>query len=98
MQIGPENDGRTELELFHCGENYHAYRFMGAHKLNINGTDGLMFRTWAPNAKSVSVVGMFNNWDHTRNWMHRISDSNTLVRTRGAVYPSRPSDSSMTYE
>ena len=74
MQIGPENDGRTELELFHCGENYHAYRFMGAHKLNINGTDGLMFRTWAPNAKSVSVVGMFNNWDHTRNWMHRISD------------------------
>ena len=74
MQIGPENDGRTELELFHSGENYHAYRFMGAHKMNINGTDGLMFRTWAPNAKSVSVVGMFNNWDHTRNWMHRISD------------------------
>ncbi len=74
MQIGPENDGRTELELFHSGENYHAYRFMGAHRMNIDGTDGLMFRTWAPNAKSVSVVGMFNNWDRTRNWMHRISD------------------------
>ena len=74
MQIGPENDGRTELELFHSGENYHAYRFMGAHKLNIDGTEGIMFRTWAPNAKSVSVVGGFNDWDRTRNWMHRISD------------------------
>ena len=74
MQIGPENTGRTELELFHSGENYHAYRFMGAHKMNILGKDGLMFRTWAPNARSVSVVGDFNGWDRTRHWMHRISD------------------------
>ncbi len=74
MQIGPDNTGRSELELFHSGENYHAYRFMGAHKMNIDGQDGLMFRTWAPNARSVSVVGNFNDWDRTRNWMHRISD------------------------
>lgn len=74
MQIGPANTNRSELELFHSGENYHAYRFMGAHKMNINGQDGLMFRTWAPNARSVSVVGNFNDWDRTRNWMHRISD------------------------
>lgn len=74
MQIGPENDNRSELELFHSGENYHAYRFMGAHRMNINGCEGVMFRTWAPNAKSVSVVGNFNDWDRTRNWMHRISD------------------------
>ena len=75
MQISPDNTNRSELELFHSGENYHAYRFMGAHKMNINGQDGLMFRTWAPNAKSVSVVGDFNDWDRTRNWMHRISDA-----------------------
>ena len=74
MQIGPENNDRSELDLFHSGENYHAYRFMGAHRMNIDGTDGVMFRTWAPNARSVSVVGTFNNWDRTRNWMHRISD------------------------
>ena len=74
MQIAPDNDNRSELELFHSGENYHAYRFMGAHRMNINGVEGVMFRTWAPNAKSVSVVGNFNDWDRTRNWMHRISD------------------------
>ncbi len=26
---------------------------------------------WAPNAKSVSVVGEFNDWDRTRNPMTR---------------------------
>ena len=39
MQISPDNTNRSELELFHSGENYHAYRFMGAHKMNINGQD-----------------------------------------------------------
>ncbi len=73
MQIGNEGNERSELDLFHSGENYHAYRFMGAHKMNINGTDGIMFRTWAPNAKSVSVVGTFNNWDRNAHRMNRIS-------------------------
>ena len=75
MQLGNgENNERSELDLFHSGENYHAYRFLGAHRLNINGTEGVMFRTWAPNAKSVSVVGTFNNWDRNVHYMHRISD------------------------
>ena len=73
MQIGSEGRERSELDLFHSGENFHAYRFLGAHKMNINGTDGLMFRTWAPNAKSVSVVGPFNNWDRNVHRMNRIS-------------------------
>ena len=74
MQIGSEGKNRTELELFHSGELFHAYNFMGAHRTTHNGVDGIMFRTWAPNAKSVSVVGNFNNWDRNVNRMYRISD------------------------
>ncbi len=75
MQLGNgEKNARSALELFHNGENYHAYRFLGAHKTEMNGTEGVVFRTWAPNAKTVSVVGTFNNWDRNTHPMNRISD------------------------
>ena len=31
--------------------------------MKIKGVNGVLFATWAPNAKRVSVVGNFNNWD-----------------------------------
>lgn len=40
-----------------------AYKFMGSHVCAVDGVDGVMFRTWAPNAIRVSVVGDFNNWN-----------------------------------
>ena len=73
LQSG-ENNERSELELFHSGENYHAYRYMGAHKGGILGKEGVWFRTWAPNAKSVSVVGDFCGWDRNAYPMNRCSD------------------------
>lgn len=36
-----------------------AYEYLGAHK----DSDGFVFRVWAPEAKSVRVLGRFNNWD-----------------------------------
>ncbi len=62
------------LHLFHQGENSHAYEFFGSHKETINGKPGAVFRVWAPHARSVSVVGDFNHWDRTRNYMNKISD------------------------
>ncbi len=70
MQLGNnENNGNLDEYLFHSGELYRAYKYMGAHKDNRLGKDGVMFRVWAPNAKSVSVVGNFNNWDRTAHRM-----------------------------
>ncbi len=69
-----ENTQRSDYDLFHSGEHYHAYRFMGSHKANMLGKDGVMFRTWAPNARSVSVVGDFNGWDRNCHRMIRSSD------------------------
>ena len=72
MQLGNnELNERSDIDLFHSGEHYHAYNYMGAHRAHRDGVDGVMFRTWAPHAKSISVVGTFNNWDrsvHPMNW------------------------------
>ena len=68
------NDPRTPLELFHDGDAVRAYEFMGAHKVNWDNQDGVVFRVWAPNALSVSVVGDFNGWDQNANHMYKISE------------------------
>ena len=60
--------------LFHQGTNYRAYEFLGAHFAQKDGKDCVLFRTWAPNAESVSVVGDFNNWDDSVNVMERITN------------------------
>ena len=52
-----------DLNLFTAGKHLHIYRILGSHHKNINGIDGVLFATWAPNATRVSVKGEFNNWD-----------------------------------
>jgi len=39
------------------------YTKLGAHYLDLGGIQGFLFAVWAPNARRVSVVGEFNNWD-----------------------------------
>ena len=63
------------LYLFHQGENSHAYDFFGSHKMSVDGKNGVVFRVWAPQAKSVSIVGDFNNWDIDANHMGKVSDA-----------------------
>jgi 1,4-alpha-glucan branching enzyme len=40
-----------------------------AHPISHEGADGVHFAVWAPNAKRVSVVGDFNEWDGRRHTM-----------------------------
>ncbi|MBR6729210.1 MAG: 1,4-alpha-glucan branching protein GlgB [Clostridia bacterium] len=61
---------KDDIKRFHAGEHFACYHFMGAHKTE----EGHVFRVWAPEAKSVSVVGDFNGWQHGVNPMARISD------------------------
>ena len=42
--------------------------------MNWDGRQGVVFRVWAPNALSVSVVGDFNDWNNDANFMYKISD------------------------
>lgn len=66
------NDERSPLRLFSDGDAVRAYDFLGAHFMNLDGRNGVMFRVWAPNAISVSVVGDFNNWNQQSSYMYKI--------------------------
>ena len=51
-----------QLYLFNEGTNFRAYDMLGAHPYEKDGKKGFRFAVWAPNAKSVSLIGDFNNW------------------------------------
>ncbi|MBQ0135951.1 MAG: 1,4-alpha-glucan branching protein GlgB [Oscillospiraceae bacterium] len=70
------------IYLFHQGNNSKAYEFMGSHRVD---EDTVVFRTWAPHASSVSVVGEFNNWDSYENPMYKISDSIWEIEISGKI-------------
>lgn len=55
----------TELDryLFGEGTHYEIYKLLGAHVGVNRKKEGVFFAVWAPHAKSVSVVGNFNNWN-----------------------------------
>lgn len=55
--------GETDLFLFAQGNEHRIHDKLGAHLRVIDGVHGASFAVWAPNAKRVSVVGVFNNWD-----------------------------------
>ena len=59
-----------DAALFKSGKNYSAYRRMGAHIRRENGTSGVSFCLWAPNAKSVSVITSRTQWDEAVGEMH----------------------------
>ena len=63
-----------DLYLFHQGTNYHAQEMLGAHFVEQDGKKGVRFTVWAPNAKAVSVVGEFNDWNVFIHPMSRIDD------------------------
>jgi len=59
-----------DLYLFGQGKHYRIYEKMGAHPRTVNGVEGVNFAVWAPNARTVSVIGNFNGWRHDANHMH----------------------------
>ena len=66
--LGPMDD-------YYMAEGSHLRLFdkLGAHLIEHEGARGVHFAVWAPNAKRVSVVGDFNDWDGRRHAMrHRV--------------------------
>jgi len=64
-----------DLYLFNEGNHHRIYEKLGAHPREINGIKGTSFCVWAPNAKRVSVVGTFNQWDGRRHQMRMMGSS-----------------------
>jgi 1,4-alpha-glucan branching enzyme len=68
--LGPMDD-------YYMGEGSHLRLFdkLGAHLLSHEGADGVHFAVWAPDARRVSVVGLFNGWDGRRHVMRLRRDT-----------------------
>lgn len=64
-----------DLYLFGEGNHYRIYDKLGAHYREVNGVGGIEFAVWAPNARSVSVIGSFNGWDRRRHAMRVLGSS-----------------------
>ncbi len=59
---------KGKLDKFENGILDNAYDVFGSFKKG----KSVIFRAWAPNAKSVSVVGDFNNWDKNSDYMKNV--------------------------
>ena len=67
----------TKDDQYYFGQSTHydLYKKLGAHPTSIDGQEGTYFAVWAPNAKSVSVIGDFNGWNPDAN---RITDKDEI--------------------
>lgn len=65
----------TDCYLFGNGTHYEIYQKLGAHKVTYKGKEGIYFAVWAPHAKSVSLVGEFNDWNPEKTPMTPIATS-----------------------
>lgn len=63
-----ENEFLNFLNNFHDSFSSEAYKYLGSHYYN----GKTIFRVYAPHAKSVSVVGDFNNWNNKTSIMTKI--------------------------
>jgi 1,4-alpha-glucan branching enzyme len=59
----PPQTPHDDMHLFNAGRLKQAWRHFGAHQEARHGITGICFRVWAPNARRVSVIGDFNQWD-----------------------------------
>ena len=68
--LGPMDD-------YYIAEGSHLRLFdkLGAHLIDHEGARGFNFAVWAPNAKRVSVVGEFNDWDGRSHTMRNRQDT-----------------------
>lgn len=62
----PSTVGELDLHLFNEGNHRRLWEILGAHPQDIDGMQGTAFAVWAPNARRVSVVGDFCDWDGSR--------------------------------
>lgn len=67
-------------EQFHQGTNRRAYEMLGAHPVTQDGQEMWHFAVWAPNARAVSLIGEFNQWDREKTPMQKVYDGTWEVR------------------
>ncbi len=67
-----------DIYLFREGKHFTLHKKLGAHIIEHNNTRGTFFAVWAPNAKSVSVIGNFNGWRKDANYLNPRNDGSGI--------------------
>jgi 1,4-alpha-glucan branching enzyme len=67
--------GEVDAHLFNEGTHRRLWQILGARVVTVEGTSGVAFSVWAPNATRVSVVGDFCGWDGRLYPMRRLGGS-----------------------
>ena len=62
------------IHVFHKGDTLEAYKMFGAHFETNEHRKGVRFTVYAPNARSVQVIGEFNDWDGKDHQMEKYTD------------------------
>jgi 1,4-alpha-glucan branching enzyme len=81
--------GEMDAYLFGRGTHYELFEKLGAHKIIHQGVEGVLFSVWAPNARSVSLVGDFNFWDGRVNPMRSLGSGVWELFVPGLTYCER---------
>ncbi|WP_339230294.1 1,4-alpha-glucan branching protein GlgB [Oceanobacillus sp. FSL K6-2867] len=69
-----DNISEQDTYLFHQGTNYESYKMMGCHFTELDGVKGYRFAVWAPNAKQISIIGDFNQWNGKSHALERLTE------------------------
>ena len=67
--------GGVDQYLFNAGDHTRLWKNLGGRPAHIDGVGGARFSVWAPNAKSVSIIGDFNGWTHPGEPMSPVGSS-----------------------
>lgn len=59
-----------DVHLFKTGKHFKLYEKLGAHITSFGSKKGVYFAVWAPNARAVSVIGNFNDWNDSKTKMN----------------------------
>ncbi len=79
--------GSVDQHLFNEGKHYRLWDVLGAHPCIHEGVLGVAFALWAPNARRVSIVGDFCQWDGRRYPMRSLGSSGVFELFLPDVHP-----------
>ena len=67
-----------DIYLFREGSHYRLYDKMGSHFLEREGERGTYFAVWAHNARDMSVLGDFNDWNSASHFLKAREDGSGI--------------------
>ena len=67
-----------DIYLFKEGSHANLYGKLGSHTGSVRGKKGTHFAVWAPNARSVTVMGNFNGWNAASHHLKQREDGSGI--------------------